>query len=98
MRFSAKIFTVLFMMIVAVSAIAFEGSTSSDYTPTKAALYTVCEHDGKIAVFEGESNEPIEITDIYVSGLPLKDRQLLKQGITANTNSELCRILEDYDG
>ena len=98
MKLTAKIFTVMFMMIVAASAIAFEGTTKSDNAPTKAALYTVGEHDGKIAVFEGQNDEPIEITDIYISELPLKDRMLIKQGITANTDSELCRILEDYDG
>ena len=58
--------------------------------------YTICEYQGKIAIFKGDESVPIEIYDVYVSTLPQHDRLLLEQGITVETPKELQKIIEDY--
>lgn len=62
------------------------------------AGYCVKSHNGKIAVFIDGEVEPIHTLDSpYVRDLPEYDRKLLETGITADSNAELLKILEDYD-
>ena len=58
--------------------------------------YTVMEYEGKIAVFKNEENIPFEIFDSFAAVLPDTDRELLKNGIIANSTEELQKIIEDY--
>lgn len=60
--------------------------------------YTVKEYNGKIAVFKGNNIKPLTVLeDTYVRDLPEKDRELLINGIVAHSETELNKILEDYD-
>ena len=60
--------------------------------------FTVKEYNGKIAVFENGSSEPIKtIESPYIRDLPENDQILLAQGITVNGEAELNKLLEDYD-
>lgn len=65
------------------------------YTP-RSDYYTVAEYQGKIAVFKNADTIPLEVYDSYVSYLPEHDRQLLKEGIRADSPGELQKIIEDY--
>lgn len=57
-------------------------------------LYEVKEYNGRIGIFEDESL--IYTLDVYVFTLPENDRQLLSDGIKAESQEELYRILEEY--
>ena len=57
-------------------------------------LYEVKEYNGRIGIFEDESL--IYTLDVYVFTLPENDRQLLSDGIKAESKEELYRILEEY--
>ncbi len=59
--------------------------------------FTVKEYNGKIAVFETNNSFPLRIIDIDFSSLPIKDRELLKKGITAPDDEHVSLILQDYD-
>ena len=61
-----------------------------------APLYTVGEYNGKIAVYHYGDLRPFQILESNVSQFPAYDRQLLEQGITVRTESDLIRVLEDY--
>lgn len=58
--------------------------------------YTIKEFFGKVAVFEGNSESPVKITDTAVSSLPDYDKKQLKDGVCAYGEKELKRLLEDY--
>ncbi len=61
-------------------------------------LYRVTEYNGKIAVFSQNAKTPLYILDSpYVRDLPEHDRELLRLGIIAESNTRLLEILEDYD-
>lgn len=69
-----------------------------DGTCDKHYLITI--QDDKIAVFNIDNDGNLvlkEKTDIPISYLPLEDVELLKQGITANGDSELAQKLEDFE-
>lgn len=71
---------------------------SSEKTDAESEFYRVAEFNGKIAVFTGQNSEPVYVFGSpYVRDLPEYDRLLLKDGITASSNRELLKILEDYD-
>lgn len=54
------------------------------------------EHDGYIAIYSaGQWNTPTMLTKIEVSSLRKVDRDMLEQGISAKTESEMLALLED---
>ena len=55
-------------------------------------------YEGKIALFRENSEKPYQILDIEVYLLPDADRELLEQGILAESEEELKKILEDWEG
>ena len=77
-----------------VSGVAAQVSSESNNSQEK--LYIVKSWNGKIAVFQENSNKPVEVTDVRVSTLPELDQKLLNQGIQAQGRAELAKVLEDY--
>lgn len=55
-------------------------------------------YQGKVALFRENSEKPYQILDIEVYLLPDVDRELLEQGILAETEEELKKFLEDWEG
>ena len=56
------------------------------------------EYNGKIALFRENSEKPYQIFEIETYLLPDADRQMLKEGIFAEDEETLRKILEDWDG
>lgn len=71
---------------------SFAQSTNTLYA------YVLKEYNGKIAVFETNSENPLEVFSIFIDTLPQIDRELLKDGIPAGNKAELLRLIEDYTG
>lgn len=70
--------------------------------PTKTAryapppAYTIGEWEGKVAVFEGADDYPMQIFDTDVAGLPEEQRAQVEAGVRVERAEELYLILEDY--
>jgi len=55
------------------------------------------EYEGKAALFRENSERPYQILDLEVWLLPEADRIALEQGIFAQDEAELRKILEDWE-
>ncbi len=60
------------------------------------ADYIIKAYNRRLAVFEQGQDEPVFISNVYISELPDADRELIKTGICAHSKKELNRLLEDY--
>lgn len=58
--------------------------------------YILKEYNGKIATFRTNSEEPIEIFDVYVSTLPDSEFKCLQKGLYAKDEFELQELIEAY--
>lgn len=59
-------------------------------------LYTLTEYNGKIALYKNGFSMPVEIFDVNINSLPQSDRELIKNGIHAESDSEIQKFIEDY--
>lgn len=60
-----------------------------------APIYTLYECSGKIGIFDSKTNVLIDIIDVFVSTLPIKDRISLKEGLDVYSLKELTEIIVD---
>lgn len=58
--------------------------------------FKLSEYEGKIAVFELGSKEPVEVFDVYLTSLPQNEQNKIKSGLYAENESELQTLIEDY--
>jgi len=58
--------------------------------------YVVGVYDEKVAVFAQGDSVPIEVFEVYISTLPVKDQIELKKGIVVEGKSSLRKLIEDY--
>lgn len=58
--------------------------------------YVLKEYKGRLAIFKDNSDIPFEVFDIFTSSLPQSDRELLKNGISAKSETELSKLVSDY--
>lgn len=61
----------------------------------EAPMYTVREHEGRIAVFRGSDDSPYKFIDFDMSLLSDFDRQQLSEGIALNSDAELKAYIQD---
>ena len=82
---------------VALAAIALTMAVFSlaDFTPPVTAGYTIGEHEGLLAVFSSDSEEPLTVTDIELASLRQADRDMIDRGLSAQSREELLLLLED---
>lgn len=97
-----RVWIILASVIAAASALSYililseKNAAESESSQPVSDVYRVSQFNGKIAVFKNESEEPVEVLDAYISSFPEQDRILLEQGIYAENESELQKIIEDY--
>ena len=73
-------------------------NTSSNIIDHQNEGYIVRSYNGKISVFVENQVTPIySLNSPYVRDLTDYDQNLLNEGIKAQSQSELMRILEDFD-
>ena len=58
-------------------------------------LWVIREYENGLAVFRGDSESPYRIININLNLLSDYDRQTLINGIEADSESEINRIIED---
>lgn len=93
--FSALCICVLAGLFMVLNRDIEDNIIENPYTP-RNDYYTVTEYQGKIAVFRNTDTIPFDVYETYIENLPEHDRQLLKEGIRADTPGELQKIIEDY--
>lgn len=79
-----------------------KGNSSLSTTSAKVNInnyksgYYLGEYEGKLATYSTESDNPIEVFDVYIASLPSKDVEKIRDGIYANNEAELQRLIEDF--
>ena len=53
-------------------------------------------NNGKIALFKRGYSMPVEIFDVNTNSLPQSDRELIIVGVTAYSDEEAQKLVEDY--
>ena len=96
----------IFFGVIAVSALivtiwpaqtAAQTETGSAPKTIYEKVYYLRDYNGKIAVYEEDSETPFKVTEAEVSALPVLDQKQLKdEGIKAQGKKELDRLLQDY--
>lgn len=71
-------------------------NTNTTATVSTPVVYLLKEHNGKIAVFEQGADIPYKEFDINISTLSDYDKNLLKDGITADSREKIRQLIEDY--
>ena len=69
--------------------------TESEET-TVAALYTITDYNGKIALFKRGYSMTVEIFDVNTNSLPKSYRELIIVGVTAYSDEVAQKLVEDY--
>ena len=54
-------------------------------------------YNGSVAVFKDGNDVPLYCIETPLSSLTEEDRRLLTRGIRAETLSEACKLIEDYE-
>ena len=93
--FFAMCFLVLSVLFVRINN-DIERKEVETTSPPQNTQYTVKDYNGKIAVFENDSNYPQNVYDSYTSVLPETDQKRLREGIIVSNTADLQRIIEDY--
>ena len=65
-------------------------------TRTPSPTYVIGAWDGKVAVFEGDADYPMQVFDADVQGLPPEQREKVLAGIPIEDAERLYLLLEDY--
>lgn len=92
---------VLLCVLVAVFALVSLATVLGDLGVIPALAqtdaYLLKEYDGRVGVYyPADAAEPVMVTDIRLSDLPLADRFELITGVGASDYSAVVRLLEDY--
>lgn len=96
-----SLITITFIITLLVTSISLAAVSKNDpeiISTTNGYMLILKEHNGKIAIFKDLNSNPVEILDVYVEYLPILDRVQLKEGIKVDSESQLNRLIEDYDG
>ena len=64
--------------------------------PTQKVEYVLKDYNGHIAVFYSNKDTPYEEFDIPTDTFSEYDKNMLKQGIKADTQEEIRQLIEDY--
>lgn len=71
-------------------------NTVPQNTQTHIPKYTLSVYQGKLALFARGYAMPVEIYDVYLDSLPKAEQEKIKNGISAENDTEIQKIIEDY--
>lgn len=95
----AKVYiSIMISLAIIMGGIVFSNLGNIATEKSHLYKYTVREYNGKVAVFSLDDDMPMSVLNISVKDLPIKDRQMLINGIFADDELKLNEILQDYDG
>lgn len=76
---------------------ARESAANSANFKEYETFFTVRAYNGSVAVFKDGNDVPLYCIETPLSSLTEEDRRLLARGIRAETLSEACKLIEDYE-
>lgn len=100
-RLTLRLFAGICLLLLLCAGMRFavlSGFTRAETTAAPAPLYVLREYNGSLAVFRRGLSFPEEIFPVPVSTLPPADRERVQNGIAAESDAEIQRIIEDYTG
>lgn len=62
-----------------------------------ALCFVLKEYDGRIALMEDGTDEPLAVYDTPLTSLYPSDAELLRRGIRLSSRAELSRLIEDLE-
>ncbi len=62
-----------------------------------ALCFVLKEYDGRIALMEEGTDEPLAVYDTPLTSLYPSDAELLRRGIRLSSRAELSRLIEDLE-
>ena len=65
-------------------------------TEEEKIIYTLKDHNGRLALFESNNPKPMAVYEIFTSTLPETDQLDLKNGITVTSEKEAQKLIEEY--
>lgn len=86
--------SLVFSVVTVSSAKATENNAVKPSEATEK-IYILKDFNGRLALFENNSDIPLEVFDIFTSSLPQKDIERLNKGIKTSYE-ELEGLLEEY--
>ena len=78
------------LLCLFITGLYFTGNTEN-------GTYILKSYEGKIALFTNDSSEPLKVYEVYIRNLPEQDIKELQNGIKAENEEELSRLLEDFE-
>lgn len=88
-------------IFISFSILLLQGSaekiSADSETSTVGYKYTICEYEGKVAVFVYGEKTPETILNCRIEGLPKTDAENLRRGINVYNDSELQYLIEAFD-
>lgn len=69
--------------------------TTNEPVSLESVGYILREYENNLAIFRGESESPYKIIRVNLNLLSDYDREMLCEGIEADSESEINRIIED---
>lgn len=83
--------------LAAASALLFSQTISAANASADAVCFVLGEYDGRIALLEEGSAEPLAIYETPIESLYPTDAELLRSGIRIENPAELTRLIEDLE-
>ena len=95
-KLSVALFTIFCTILIMVSIYSIIPSVQPPQTRTVVQnTFVVRDYGGKVAAFRCGEDEPFRVYDIYTHLLPENDIELLRRGITVDSEEQLMACLED---
>lgn len=101
-NFSVKLGAVTVSTVIVLTACALISEKITDIpinpvqTTSQNTEYTLRDYRGRIAVYEGNKTEPIEVFDIFSNSLPEEEYLKVMAGVHAGSEKELQKLIEAY--
>ena len=98
MKMIIRMVIMVCLMAVAVTMAAFTAAGFRKHTEGDAQTgsYVLADYGGSVAIFDsGNSETPMQVTDIELATLRAADRKLIETGVPVSTREELVALLED---
>ena len=88
------------LLVACAGALSLNAGEAKNTAPQNAQThipkYTLSVYRGKLALFARGYAMPVEIYDVYLDNLPKTEQEKIKNGISAETDTEIQKIIEDY--
>ena len=91
MKIGIRIVSCVMLLCMALTMAVF---SLADFSAADTG-YTLDEHAGMLAVYTGDGEQLVVLTDIELASLRSADREMINRGLQAASREEIMALLED---